>query len=227
MTDLPDATAVAEFLLKNPDFFEHHPALLAGLKLTTTLGGRTVSLQERQVDVLREKIKQLELKLSRLTQNAGNNDIIMSNFHQWILRLLNAQGHSDGPELVLSTLKESFNVPAAALRLWDVKPSYEGAWFAVDSAEAAGVSEAVAFANSEKTPLCGPAAGKPGVSWLDSAATMQSTALVPLRKPGSEQSFGLLVLGSPDPERFSSELGTDFLTRIGETVSARLQGLIG
>ena len=87
MTELPDASAVAEFLLKNPDFFEHHPALLAGLKLTTALGGRTVSLQERQAEVLREKIRQLELKLANLMRTAGSNDVILSNFHHWILQM--------------------------------------------------------------------------------------------------------------------------------------------
>jgi uncharacterized protein YigA (DUF484 family) len=32
--------------------------------------------------------------------------------------------------------------------------------------------------------------------------------------------FGLLVLASPDPHRFHSGMGTDFLARIGELVSA-------
>ena len=59
MTQLPDANAVALFLQEYPDFFEQNPDLIAGLKLTTALGGRTVSLQERQVEVLRDKIRQL------------------------------------------------------------------------------------------------------------------------------------------------------------------------
>jgi uncharacterized protein YigA (DUF484 family) len=55
---------------------------------------------------------------------------------------------------------------------------------------------------------------------------MQSAALVPLRKTGSEHSFGLMVLGSPDPQRFSAELATDLLARIGDIASARLQQLV-
>ena len=55
---------------------------------------------------------------------------------------------------------------------------------------------------------------------------MQSVALVPLRKSGAESSFGLLVLGSPDPQRFAADLATDILTRIGEIASARLQPLL-
>ena len=79
MTDLPDADAVARFLDNHPDFFEHHPDLIAGLRLTTALGGRTVSLQERQVEVLRDKVRQLELRLATLSRNANSNDIILSN----------------------------------------------------------------------------------------------------------------------------------------------------
>lgn len=220
MTELPDASAVAEFLRTHPDFFEHHPALLAGLKLTTALGGRTVSLQERQAEVLREKIRQLELKLANLMRTAVSNDVILSNFHQWILRLLSTREMDDVPAWLLRSLRESFDVPSASLRLWHLKPDYENAWFAADA------GDALVFASREKSPVCGPADGKPGVPWLDSSATMQSAALVPLRKPGSDHSFGLLVMGSPDPQRFGADLATEFLTRIGEIASARLQSLI-
>ncbi len=219
MTELPDAAAVADFLQQHPEFFEQHPDLLTGLKLTTSLGGRTISLQERQVEILRDKIRQLELKLATLMRNASSNDVIMSNFHQWILRLLADGETADLPDRLLQALKESFDVPAASLRLWNVKPEHADAWFAADA------GETPTFADRETTPQCGPAADKPGIPWLDSSTTIQSAALVPLRKRGSDQSFGLLVLGSPDPRRFAAELATDFLIRIGETASARLQGL--
>lgn len=220
MNELTDANAVATFLQKHPEFFEHHPDMLSGLRLTTSLGGRTVSLQERQVEVLREKLRQLELKLTTLTRNAGSNDVIMSNLHQWILRLLSNEDRTNAPELLLRTLKESFNVPTASLRLWDVKPDHTTAWFAAEA------GDALAFTDRQKLPLCGAAADKPGVPWLDSATTIQSVALVPLRKSRSDRSFGLLVLGSSNPQRFSSELATDFLVLIGEIASAHLQSLI-
>jgi uncharacterized protein len=37
---------------------------------------------------------------------------------------------------------------------------------------------------------------------------------------------GLLVLGSPDPTRYSAEMGTEFLQRIGEVASAGVARLI-
>ncbi len=219
MTDLPDADAVARFLDTYPDFFEHHPELIAGLRLTTALGGRTVSLQERQVEILRDKIRQLELKLAALTRNAERNDVILGNFHQWTLRLLEQQD-AELPDSLLTALRESFDVPAASLRLWSPRSEHQHAWFAGDDPAARE------FADSRPEPVCGPAAGRPGMVWLDDAASMQSAALLPLRLPDSAASFGLLVLGSPDPQRFSGELATDILARIGDVASARLRCLI-
>ena len=60
------------------------------------------------------------------------------------------------------------------------------------------------------------------MQWLEDASAMQSVALVALKKPGASESFGLLVLGSPDARRFSADLATDILERIGETASAAL-----
>jgi len=88
MNSQPDAEAVAQFLQQHPDFFDHYPDIVAELRLTTALGGRTVSLQERQVEILRDKVRQLELKLAAFMRNASGNELIMANLHQWTLQLL-------------------------------------------------------------------------------------------------------------------------------------------
>ena len=53
---------------------------------------------------------------------------------------------------------------------------------------------------------------------------LASLAMLPLRQ--GETCFGLLVLGSPDPTRYSAEMGTEFLMRIGEVASAALSRLM-
>ena len=47
--------SIARYLQHNPDFFERHQPLLARLRLPHVRSGSTVSLVERQVEVLREK----------------------------------------------------------------------------------------------------------------------------------------------------------------------------
>jgi uncharacterized protein YigA (DUF484 family) len=51
-------------------------------------------------------------------------------------------------------------------------------------------------------------------------------AMIPLRAPDEAQAFGLLVLGSPDATRYSADMGTEFLARIGELASAGLCRLL-
>jgi uncharacterized protein YigA (DUF484 family) len=219
MTAKLDSHLVALYLEDNPHFFEEYPELMAGLRLTTPLGGRTVSLQERQLEVMREKVKLLELKLVNLTRVAKDNDAIIEKFHQWVRTLFMSRDEADLPEALLQAIRDAFGVPGASLRLWTA--AQEDAWFA-----AGDLAAAHELADQLEHPYCGTGKGKAGVEWLDDAANMQSVALVALRKPDSKQSFGLLVLGSPDPQRFSAELATDFLGRIGATASAALQGLL-
>src|SRR5574343_293477 len=54
---------IADFLLNTPDFFERHAELLATVQLTSPHGHRAVGLQERQAEMLREKIRVLELRM--------------------------------------------------------------------------------------------------------------------------------------------------------------------
>lgn len=211
MTEHTDAQSVADYLAAHPEFFEDNPELTASLKLNSALGGRTISLQDRQIEVLREKIRQLELKLSNLMRIAKDNDAINANFHQWTLQLWRSQDANDLGEAVAETLKDTFDLPEAALRLWD---------------HCTDAGDARAFADQLKAPYCGAAGGKPGLAWLENAATMQSAALIPLRTPGRPHSIGLLVLASPDAQRFSTDMATDILLRIGETASAVLEGLV-
>ena len=64
--------------------------------------------------------------------------------------------------------------------------------------------------------------------WLEDAGTVLSLALLPLRPvgTGAGQAFGMLVLGSPDPQRFHAGMATDFLERIAELASAALSRLL-
>jgi uncharacterized protein YigA (DUF484 family) len=221
MTASLDARSVALYLKDNPRFFDDHPELLTGLRLTTQLGGRTVSLQERQAEILREKLKVLELKLSHLNRIAKENDAIMAKFHMWVNTLLLSQAKDKSPDTLIDAMRDGFGIQSVSLRLWDVADEHANAWFAQKVSE-----ETREFANQLQQPYCGPATGQPGVVWLDDAANMQSAALLSLQNLDTKKSFGLLVLGSTDPQRFSADLATDFLTRIAHTAGAALQNMV-
>jgi uncharacterized protein YigA (DUF484 family) len=218
MTDTLDPAAVAQFLVDNPQFFEQNAALLGRVKLSSPLTGKAVSLQERQMEVMRAKYKALELQMSELIRLAQDNAAIANKFHAWTQSLLQARHGADLPRALVDGLCAQFAVPQATLRLWDLAPANADQWFAH------GVSDdARLFAASLLAPYCGSNNDFEAVRWLDDAAAVQSTVILPLRSGGS--AFGLLILGSPDPARFGADMATDFLIHIGETASAALAAL--
>jgi uncharacterized protein YigA (DUF484 family) len=198
--------------------FEEHAGLLGKVKLSSPLTGKTVSLQERQMEVMRDKYKALEARLAELVRTAHENAAIANKFHDWTQALLETRHDADLARALVDGLTSTFGVPHATLRLWDVAPAHAGSWFAQDVSEDARI-----FANSLLAPYCGSNHDFEAVRWLDGAPSIESTVILPLR--AGDGAFGLLILGSPDPQRFTASMGTDFLIHIGETASAALAGL--
>lgn len=218
MTATLDSSAVASYLTDNPNFFEEHAGLLGQVRLSSPLTGKAVSLQERQMEVMRDKYKALELRMSELIRLAQDNATIANKFHAWTQGLLRARQRSELPGAVSNGLRDVFGVPQVTLRLWGLGGEHADAWYVT------GVSEdARLFANSLLAPYCGSNNDFEAVRWLDEPANVASTVIVPLRAEGS--AFGLLIMGSHDSERFTSHMATDFLIHIGETASAALAAL--
>lgn len=205
---------IARFLRTHPHFFDQHPDLLESIQVPHPYGGRAIALSERQTVALREKVKLLESKLAEIIRFAEDNDTISEKVHRLSVALAGAR---DFPALAHSLyfhLREDFAVPHVALRIW-------GKSVPVDFKEAEPVSEAQRnHADAMSAPQCGAAAGNPFVALFgESAEHVRSVALVPL---GQATVFGLLALGSEDPQRFFPEMGTLYLRRIGELCAAGL-----
>jgi hypothetical protein len=246
---------VADYLLANPEFFSQHAELLAAIRLANPHGKAAVSLQERQMDMLREKNKLLERRLAELLRYGHENDSIAAKFNRWTARVIAERDAHALPRTVAQGLMEVFDVPQAALRLWDVADTYRDADFARQVGE-----EVRLFANGLDAPYCGANTGFEAAHWLSAGdyaaaagdaasagetAGAQSVALLTLREPRtndvaaasgdspeetppapSAPAFGLLVMGSPDPRRFHEGMATDFLMQIGTLASAALSRLL-
>ena len=213
---------IAEYLLRTPGFFERHAEVLAGVQLTSPHGQRAVSLQERQAEMLREKIKGLEQRIIEMVRHGTENAAIGQKVHQWTGRLLAVRDPFDLPTEVTESIRALFDVPLAAVRVWGVAGPYIDCDFALGASE-----DAQAFASSLTMPFCGPNLGFEPAGWLgqEGGEPAQSLALLPLRAGAIDSAtpaFGLLVLGSHDPQRFDPTMGTDFLSRMAELASAAL-----
>ncbi|MDP2248771.1 MAG: DUF484 family protein [Nitrosomonadales bacterium] len=214
--DLPNAEAVTAFLRKHPQFFEHNAALLTELYLPSPHGSGTVSLAERQQLSQRDRIRVLEAKVAEFIQYGRENDQISEKVHRLSLGLLAAPTLDVMVQLLMLDLRSSFSVPHVGLRLWaNPKESSDADNDVFKPIDA----ELRSWAQGLIEPYCGHRPGLELDNWFGENAAPKSFALIALR---SDKVSGLLAIASDDAQRFHPEMGTQYLTRIGELVSAAM-----
>ena len=211
---------IANYLANTPGFFERHAELLSSIQLTSPHGPRAVSLQERQMDLLRERLKGFEHKIMEMIRHGQENAAIADRLHRYTRSLLITTDATALPDVLVRELMHQFLIPQAGIRVWGAAAEHAALPFAREVS-----ADARSFASSLSLPYCGANAGFEAATWLEDPSTIASLALIPLRHGSSTDAFGLLVLGSPDPTRFAADMGTEFLMRIGEISSAGLSRL--
>ena len=219
---------IANYLANTPLFFERHAELLASVHLTSPHGQRAVSLQERQMEMLRDKIRGLEGKVVEMVRNGQDNAAIADKLQRWTRTLLLNPQPGELPAELVRELMQQLMIPQGAIRLWGAAPAFAALPFAQ------AVSDDVKlFAASLSAPYCGLNAGFEAARWLEEPAAAVSMAMIPLRveagptgTSAAAGTFGLLVLASPDATRYSAAMGTEFLVRIGEIAGAALARLL-
>ncbi|MEW6563355.1 MAG: DUF484 family protein [Pseudomonadota bacterium] len=204
------AEDIAQYLQDHPEFFEAYAPMLAEITIPHPYGGRTISLSERQLLALREKNRALEKtvhEVHALIEYARENQALQEKVHRYVLTLFAARDLDAVKRTSVQSLREIFEIPHAEIRVWkDTPPSVE----------------LLAFADQQTAPSCTHHAVHEVQEWFgEFAPHLRSFAYLPLR--AGEQSSGLLVMASEDPQRFYPEMGTMFLQRIADVVSAAVQ----
>ncbi|MCK9984915.1 MAG: uncharacterized protein AzoDbin1_01387 [Azoarcus sp.] len=215
-----NAADVARYLKEHPDFLAEHGELFTHLTVPHPHGGQAISLAERQLHALRDKIRLLEGKLAELIRFGEENDEIGEKVHRLTLALLEAEDYETLRHSLFENLRDDFSVPSIALRVWNSVLTREAEDFAP-------VSEAMRFfAGDMRHPYCGAPVNLEVLEWFgDASAHVRSVALIPLRRDA--QTFGLLALGSQESERFYPEMGTLYVSRIGDIVASALRRQLG
>lgn len=212
--------SVARYLQHNPDFFERHQPLLGRLRLPHARSGSTISLVERQVEVLREKHVALEQKLGEFVQVARSNDAIADRMHRFTRRLLRAGSRDAALQNIEAGLRQDFDsfnsvllligseATSADERFLRMVPLDDPRLKSFESLFTSGKPRCGQVRDSQREMLFGAEANDIG-----------SLALVPL---GDHGSLGLLALGSNDRDRFHPGMSTEFLGRLAELISDAL-----
>ena len=205
---------VKTYLQSNPEFFEENASLLAQIHLPSPHGTGTISLAERQQLAQRDKINALESNFAELVLNARDNDAIANKIHAFSLNLHKAKTFDAIEQLISQDLPEQFDISDTCLRLW-ANP--------LDAANSSNLvfstvtEEVKTWVASQIQPYCGVPPSFASEDWFLEPAN--SIALIPLR---DVQTIGFLALASDSDKRFFTEMGTDFLSKIGELLSAAL-----
>ena len=220
---------IANFLVNTPDFFERNAELLAAVRLNSPHGTRAVSLQERQADMLREKIRALEMRLMDMMRHGTDNEVLIERMQRWVKTLLMTANARDLPYTIADHIQHDFMVPQVAIKVWGVTDDYQIEPFAV------GVGDEVkTFAETLSTPYVGMNQNFEAVKWLLEPSAAKSVAMVALRATRADDTpqtatkqpvIGLLVMASPDAQRYHEGMGTAFIERLGDLASAALSHL--
>jgi uncharacterized protein YigA (DUF484 family) len=220
---LTDAS-VANYLQTYPDFFERNSALLAKLRLPHLRDvGATVSLVERQVEVLRDRNQSLERKLRELVDVARANDALADRIHRLSQRLIRARTMLETINAIETSLREDFDAMHSVLVLFLEQArgleAEAGRFLRAGSAADADFKTFESLMQSGK-PRCGQVrdAQRDYLFGKDSVE-IGSVALTPL---GPKGELGILAIGASDAERFHPAMSTEFLSRIGELVTYAL-----
>ena len=208
---------VAHYLQQNPEFFESHLPLLARLRLPHARGSSTISLVERQVEVLRERHASLEQKLADFVTVARANDAVAEKLHRFTRRLLRAQSRQSAIEQLEASLREDFDPFHSVLVLVGEQDAVVPQRFVrLVEREDVNLKSFESLFTSGK-PRCGQARdSQREFLFAADAPDIGSVALVPLGEHGS---LGLLALGSTDRDRFHPGMSTDFLARLADLIS--------
>ena len=217
-----DEAAVASYLAATPEFFDRNAQLLAKIRLPDARGGNTVSLLERQVEVLRERNRQLERKVKDFVDVARENDALGGRVLAMARRLISARGGAAAVAAIEASLREDLDAAQSVLvltpagappgvaesRFLRVVPSDTPELKSFESLFSSGRPRCGQLRDTQRDFLFGA-----------DAAEVGSVALVPL---GVKGSLGLLACGSNDSQRFNPTMSTDFLGHIGELIAAAL-----
>ncbi len=212
---------VIHYLIEHPTIFESHTDLLAGLELQHESTGNTISLIERQVQILRQQNQKLERKLVDLVDVARSNDELSVKIHRLAVRLIEASSLAGAVEIIEESLRTDFGADESVLVLFDVELSQNGleetGFLRAAERESVDLKTFETFFAND-VPRCGHLRdAQRNFLFGEDSVEVGSAALVPI---GRNAARGILAIGARDSHHFNPAMGTEYLQRVGEILDA-------
>ena len=192
---------VAQWLLSTPGFFDRHPELLAQIELANSHSGKAISLQEKQMALLRNQNRDLNQRLSEMLRFGTENDRTQSLMIKWLEGLLLAENQASTTESITSGLNQLFEIGKV-----QVIPQSK-------------VAENLS-AKLEVEPVCGKVEIVRDL--LDEEYIPDSGSIVLVQLQQNNSNLGVLLMSSPQENKFSSAMGLVYIHQLAQLASAAL-----
>jgi uncharacterized protein YigA (DUF484 family) len=213
---------VVNYLRENPDFFADHPELLSVLTIPHP-SGQASSLVERQLAVLREQNQDMDRRLHELVSVARENDQLSERMQRLALALVGTETLERTLATVRETMRQDFDASYVVLRIGVRNPDR-----GVLERELVGPDDPGLLLFDDFFKIARPKCGRVQVAqsqylFGDQSADVGSVALIPLK---GKHWQGVLAVGDDEADRFQPGMGTLFLGRMGELISAALNPFV-
>lgn len=210
--------SIISYLQTHKDFFVDNPELLAELEIPHGESEGAVSLIEKQVSVLREQNEVEQKQLYALVQTARDNERVADRLHRVAVEVLGFDNLDDILDSVPQLIKDLFNVEYVSLRI----TNSDGERVELVDARSPAFADLYQRVMSGQS-VCDTQLAPASKSFLFGEDTnIESIVLVPL---GGSRPCGVLALGSPKEDRFTTDHGTFYLDRLGELLGAAIRRL--
>ena len=208
---------VREYLQKNLDFFLDKPDILANLEIPHSKKG-SVSLVERQIDILRKENKDLKDKLNEFIHNASLNHNLIHKIYEFAYKLIHSKNFEDTINISCKNLIEEFDVMECTFLFFnDIKLKNKDILFYENSHDS--LKPFKSFIDNN-LPRCNKLKSEQLKLLFKQPNNVKSCALIPL---GIQKKLGFLAISSDDENRFNPDMSMDYLKVIGQLISQSLK----
>ena len=200
---------VVQFLEANPKFFERHQDLLSQLKISHPTGD-AVSLVERQVSLLRDKISRQDQEQDILLKAAEQNWQFLLRLHALVKDLVEETSLAGVFETVSNRMKKDFDADEVLMELSTVKDEIQ------TFGGVSGLTELFGAVVEKKVPISGPLKDDYRQIFKRKDSPIKSGVLIPIN---SANWSGILVIGSSNLDRYKGTPGTEFLCHLRDLMT--------
>lgn len=211
---------VIDYLGRNPDFLKEQAAYF-GLKANDA---KIVSFTDVQLMASQDKVNRLEEEIITLIENAKHNQKIIESLFSLNIQLIQANHLDDVFAAISQALEKHFNINAYAIKLCP-NPVFDTNMLP-ETVILAKSDPALPLVEALAAPVCTHYLNDALLGWLPSTPTLQSFIQLPLYISQTEKVEGVLLIGSANPKRFTSEHDTIYVAKISEAIAASLNRLL-